>query len=69
MSRIKQPRQIHDHELAAKGLCRVAVREWIRTSDGLAYVSREVTVKQSERQDSVIPWWKREPTRKRRQKK
>jgi hypothetical protein len=68
MRRVTQHRQVFDHELEQQGLRRTCHREWIQTVEGLAYVSREITVKQSDWNESLTPWWKIKKTKSRRQK-
>jgi hypothetical protein len=58
MSRVTQHRQVFDHELEQQGLHRTCQREWIQTVEGFAYVSREITIKQSDCIQSLTPWWK-----------
>lgn len=59
MSRVRRIQNVFDQELAAQGLCRTVRRQTIQTNHGLAYVSREVVIKQSELTTDLTPWWKR----------
>lgn len=68
MTKVKLHQQVFDQELAQQGLRRMCQRHLISTPDGLAYVSREVNVKESDWPQSLMPWWKIKKPKTRRQK-
>jgi hypothetical protein len=68
MTKVKQHQQVFDQELAQQGLRRTCQPAWIQAKDALAYVSREIIVKESDWTQSLTPWWKIKKSKTQRQK-